>query len=171
MARIRTKPAVDLEPLVSLRGHTRSGAAFTELILETFQLNGKLLIVGDRVTKSVGLTSARWQVMGRLNRAAQPLTVSHIARTMGLQRQSVQRTVDLLAGERLVELVENPHHMRSKLVALTQLGREKLKKVERLQVSWANRIAVGIGAAEINASTLLMRNLRQRLGSRGIHGE
>ncbi len=167
MARTAIKPGPDSGSLVAIEGHTRAGTAFTTLILETFQLNGRLLVAGDRLTKSVGLTSARWQVMGRLNRTQHPLTVSHIARTMGLQRQSVQRTVDLLASEGLVTLVENPHHVRSKLVALTQLGREKLKKVERLQVTWANRIADGISAGELNAAIMLMRNLRHRLGGRG----
>jgi hypothetical protein len=37
---------------------------FTELVLEIFRLNGVLLTQGDRLVDDIGLTSARWQVMG-----------------------------------------------------------------------------------------------------------
>ena len=37
----------------------------TDLILETFRLNGQLLAAGDALVSDVGLTSARWQVLGR----------------------------------------------------------------------------------------------------------
>jgi DNA-binding transcriptional ArsR family regulator len=83
---------------------TAGGRAFSDLNVETFRLNGRLLLAGDRLTKGLGLTSARWQVMGAL-RSSGEITVSHIARNMGLQRQSVQRTVDLLEQEGLVKLV------------------------------------------------------------------
>jgi DNA-binding MarR family transcriptional regulator len=68
--------------------HSPSEAAMTDLVLEIFRVNGLLLAVGDRLTKELGLTSARWQVMGAL--ADGPLTAAQIARKMGLKRQSVQ---------------------------------------------------------------------------------
>jgi len=46
--------------------HTKSGKAFTELVLETFQFNGRLLAAGDRLAKPLGLTSSRWQVLGAI---------------------------------------------------------------------------------------------------------
>jgi hypothetical protein len=79
-------------PLPTVKAETdenRTGHVFTDLVLETFRLNGRLLAYGDRLVKPINLTSSRWQVLGSLprNRA----TVSEIARYMGLQRQSVQR--------------------------------------------------------------------------------
>ena len=58
--------------------HTPAGAALTELVLTVFRVNGLLLDAGDRMTKDLGLTSARWQVMGALEQG--PLTAAQIAR-------------------------------------------------------------------------------------------
>ena len=62
--------------------------AVTELVLETFRLNGQLLAAGDALVAKVGLTSARWQVLGAIALSAAPLPVAHIARNMGLTRQA-----------------------------------------------------------------------------------
>src|SRR5437867_1990266 len=84
--------------------HTPAGEAVTDLILETFRLNGQLLSSGDQLTRDLSLSSARWQVMGTVGIANTPLPVAQIARNMGLTRQSVQRIADVLAEEGLVEL-------------------------------------------------------------------
>src|SRR5438094_222673 len=88
------------------RMRTKTSQAFTELILEIFRLNGRLLSAGDALTRPAGQTSARWQVLGSLDRG--PRTVAHIGRQMGLTRQSVQRTTDLLEADGLVSYVSNP---------------------------------------------------------------
>ena len=75
-------------------------SALTDLILEVFRLNGRLLAAGDRLTRPSGQTSARWQVRCAID--IEPRTVSQIAQAMGLARQSVQRTTDRLQTEGLV---------------------------------------------------------------------
>ena len=87
-------------------------------------MNGRLLAEGDRLTRDFGQTSARWQVLGAVLHKAQP--VAAIVRDMGITRQRVQRTADLLEGEGLVEHVDNPAHRRGKLVRLTREGEETL---------------------------------------------
>ncbi len=42
------------------RNYTLSGQAVTGMILETFQLNGRLLAAGDQLVQDLGLSSARW---------------------------------------------------------------------------------------------------------------
>jgi DNA-binding MarR family transcriptional regulator len=74
--------------------HKKAGKAFTELVLETFRFNGRLLLAGDRLAKPLELTSSRWQVLGAIEE--KPLTVAQIARKMGLARQNVQRLADAL---------------------------------------------------------------------------
>jgi len=148
------------------RGHSKSGAAFTALVLETFRLNARLLAAGDQLTKSIGITSARWQVMAALRKASAPVTVATLARNIGLQRQSVQRTVDLLVAEGLAEFIDNPNHLRAKLALLTSKGRATLKRSHPLQVEWSNRVAKGITADRIETCSELLRELRRRLGDR-----
>ncbi len=141
--------------------HTKAAKIFTELILETFRLNGRLLSAGDRLTRPLGLTSARWQVLGAIE--SQSLPVAGIARRMGLARQNVQRLADALEKEGIVEYAPNPDHKRAKLVCLTRRGRTAVNKLGRLQQQWANGISSGVNAAGMQAALELMRALRSRL--------
>src|SRR5262249_27541551 len=103
---------------------TGAGAEVTELILDVFRLNGRLLAAGDRLVADLGLTSARWQVLGAVALAATPGPVAHLARSMGLTRQGVQRIVNALAAQGLLQFEPNPHHRRAPLVTLTEEGRQ-----------------------------------------------
>src|SRR5712692_9690594 len=89
---------------VDIPADTPAGTALTELILDVFRLNGRLLAAGDRLVADIGLTSARWQVLGAIALAATPSPVAHLARGMGLTRQGAHRTVNDLGAEGLAEL-------------------------------------------------------------------
>jgi DNA-binding MarR family transcriptional regulator len=143
--------------------HTPQAAALTDLILEVFRLNGRLLAVGDGLAEPVGLTSARWQVLGAMALALTPQPVANIARNMGLTRQAVQRTVNLLVAERFVTFDANPHHRRAKLVVLTRKGQAAFDAVSRLQIPWANGLASGLAAKELISASRLLKTLTTRL--------
>ncbi len=143
------------------QSHTPAGEAITALILETFRLNGRLLAAGDKLVQDLGLSSARWQVMGALTDG--PLPAAQIARKMGLARQSVQRIVDILAAEQTVEFADNPFHQRAKLIRLTDTGQALYQEVMQRQPQWANQLAKGLSAQEIKSIIHSMETIRQRL--------
>lgn len=143
--------------------HSPAGAAATELILEIFRVNGLLLGAGDRLSRGLGLTSARWQVLGAL--ADGPLTAAQIARNMGLKRQSVQRLVDLLEEEGIVRFDDNPHHRRAKLVRMTEAGARKYARISEIQAGWVNRLSRGLKAEELERAVGLLREIQLRLRS------
>lgn len=143
--------------------HSAAGSAFTKLIIETFRFNGELLAAGDDLCRDLGLTSARWQVMGAIDDG--PLPVAHIARNMGLTRQAVQRIADELAREGFLSFTDNPHHRRAKLAGLTAKGRASLDEISRRQAEWANRVAEGLDPTSIAAAAELAATLRLRLSS------
>jgi DNA-binding MarR family transcriptional regulator len=140
---------------------TRAARLFTELLIEVFRLNGQLLASGDRLTADLGLTSARWQVLGAIERES--ATVSQIARGMGLQRQSVQRLVDILVGEGAVECLPNPSHRRAKLVRVTASGRRVLEALHLRQAEWSNRVTRSASADALSTALASLRDLRERL--------
>ncbi len=146
-----------------MQRHTTEGRAVTDLILEIFRLNGRLLAAGDRLTEDVGLTSARWQVLGAIALADSPQPVSNLARTMGLTRQGVQRIVNELASKGFLTFDDNPHHQRAKLVVLTKKGQTAFDEATKLQVPWANQLAERLPEKELAAATRLLRTLTQRL--------
>jgi DNA-binding MarR family transcriptional regulator len=145
--------------------HTKAGKAFTELILEIFQFNGRLLAAGDLLAKPLGLTSSRWQVLGAIEE--RPLPVAQIARNMGLARQNVQRLADVLQEEGFAAYAANPDHQRAKLVCLTGKGQRAMKELARRQALWANGIVSNASAGEIQEALSLVKELRSRLKTDG----
>jgi DNA-binding MarR family transcriptional regulator len=140
---------------------TASSRALTQLILEVFRLNGRLLSAGDSLTRPLGQTSARWQVLGALDQAER--TVADIARRMGLTRQSVQRTADLLEADGLVSFTDNPAHQRAKLAMLTPRGQATLNGITRRQIEWANRIASCLAENDLQHAINTLQQVRQAL--------
>lgn len=106
--------------------------AFQRLVGEIFRLNGELLAAGDRLGRGIGISPARWQVIATIRN--EPMTVADIGRRLGLTRQSVRRTVNLLTKEGLARTRPNPNHRRSHLVALTRRGREVMDQLRRRQI-------------------------------------
>jgi DNA-binding MarR family transcriptional regulator len=136
---------------------SRGGWAFSELLVEVFRVNGLLLAAGDELARPVGLTSARWQVLGVIDHG--PATVAQVARIMGLTRQSVQQTADALVRDELVVLVTNPADRRAKLLRLSPAGRTALRYVEEQQSGWANAIAERLPHSELRACLAVLHDL------------
>jgi DNA-binding MarR family transcriptional regulator len=135
--------------------------AFQDVLLGLFQLHGRVLEAADVMSGGFGLTGARWQVMKVATR--QSLTVSQIARRLGLKRQSVQRTVDQLAIQGLLELQPNLDHSRAGLVALTAEGRRILEALESRQQAWSARCLRGLGRGELERLAKSLGELAQRV--------
>jgi DNA-binding MarR family transcriptional regulator len=136
------------------------------LIVEIFRINGRLLVAGDRLVADLGLTSARWQVIGALALAGQPQTVPAIARTMGLTRQAVQRLVNELVADGLLDARPNPGHRRAHLFALTGRGESAFAAASTRQAPWAEAVAADLSTQEIKAAETLLRRLRDGLETR-----
>ena len=141
---------------------TAVATAATELILETFRLNGQLLEAGDRLAGPLGLSSARWQVLGAVEEEGRPITVAQIGRRMGLSRQAVQRLVNELKADGFVRLEENPDHKRARLVALTPMCLARLQALAEVQARWANELTDGLNAAVLSRAAQLLGEIRER---------
>lgn len=140
---------------------TSAGDAFSEIVVEVFRLNGRLIDAGDRMAAPVGQTSARWQVLAVV--AHGPASVAQVARTMGLTRQSVQRTADLLAADGLVQYTDNPHHRRAKLMTMTSKAQQALDYIQRRRVQRANQIGEQHNLEQMRTAAMVLRQLRERL--------
>ncbi len=131
-------------------------------IVELFRLNGILLAEGDKLTRDLGLTSARWQVLGALGAAERRSSVAQIARNMGLTRQSVQRIANELCEDELVKFEGNPDHHRAKFVVPKVKGRLAFRDAMLRQSKWAKAV---LASACIKERTLrlaegVLRDLR-----------
>lgn len=134
-----------------MSGRSADGDALTHLVLPIFELNGEFLAAARDIAEPAGLTPAWWQVLGAT--LEDPLTVSEIARRvgLGLARQSVQRSADILVEKGWAAYSENPYHLRAKLLHPTAAGRESLTRLRQAQHQWANSVGDAIGESELVA--------------------
>ena len=149
---------------------TPIGDALTGTILDVFRLNSLLETAGDRLIAGLGLTSARWQVLGAVEAAARPQPVAWLARDMGVHRQNVQRIINDLHKQGLVALQANPHHRRAQLVVLTDKGKQAFDAAMRLQGPWINSLAEGFAIKDIQTLHRVIIALRQKLESNEQQG-
>lgn len=136
-------------------------------MLDLFRLNSLLLTAGDRLVARLGLTSARWQILGAIATAASPEPVAWLARSLGANRQNVQRIVNDLHGEGLVAFAPNPHHRRAQLVVLADKGRQAFDAAMRLQAPWINALADGVVVKDIQTVHRVIVALREKLEGNG----
>lgn len=141
-------------------------AAFQHLVGEVFRLNGQLLTTAEGLAGNVGVSPAGWQTIAVLRDG--PLTVSDIARRLGLRRQSAQHNVNRLVGQGLVELIDNPRHRRAWLARLTRRGKATMKTLYGLQATLTGRFIADtrLTAADLEAMATLLGRLRESAAAR-----
>ncbi len=143
--------------------HTKKGQLFTELVIEIFKVSGALVAEGDRLTAEHDLTSARWKILGAIARSDTPLTVPQIARSMGQTRQAVQRLVEVMNTDGLLELLDNPNHKRARLVTLSEMGNKAYAEVMDTQVPWANDQAGKLSEGELLTALTTLKKIMQSI--------
>lgn len=144
---------------------TSAGEALTALVLDLFRLDSLLLTAGDRLVAPLGLTSARWQVLGAIIAADRPQPVAWLARDLGGNRQNVQRIVNDLHREGLLSFEANPHHRRAHLVVLTEKGRRVFDAAMEVQAPWVNHLAEGLTVKDLETVHRVVAVLRSKLES------
>lgn len=142
---------------------TPVGEAVTDLILDLFRLNNRFLTSGDQLVSGLGLTSARWQILGAIVGAEHPEPVAWLARNLSANRQNVQRIVNDLKREGLVTFQPNPHHRRAQLVVLTDRGRKTFDAAMALQAPWINALSDGLMVRDIEITHGVLMALRSKL--------
>lgn len=135
----------------------------SDLVLEIFRLNGELIAMGDDLVSDLGLTSARWQVLGAIALAETPLPIAQIARNMGLTRQAVQRLANELEKEGFLRFAPNPDHQRAKLVLLTVKGQAAYGAAMKRWNPKARALSNGSTVKDIETALATLRRLRQRI--------
>ena len=140
-----------------------NGEVFTKIALEIFKVSGLLNNEGDKITEEFGLSSARWKVMGAIEKSTDLVTVSQISRIMGQSRQATQRVVDVMVKDELVAWLDNPNHKKAKLVELTDKGKQTYNLLDKKQVGWANQGAEGIDRDELDKALITLNKMAKFL--------
>jgi DNA-binding MarR family transcriptional regulator len=134
--------------------------AWSEFVLAVFDVNGLINEAGERISRPLGQSAARWHVLGR---AFQPQTVAQMAAEMGHARQSVQRVADVLEREGLIVYRPHPMDRRTKLVELTPRGQEVLSEIYQRQVAWFAGIASRLSEDTLRELTTSLNEVARAL--------
>ena len=137
---------------------TPKGRIYRGILAELFRLRASMIESAEDVTATVGLTSARWQILGAVEE--QPATVAHIARSLGLTRQAVQETADAMARDGLVSFLANPDHKRARLMTPTDKARKALAYLRPRQVQFANLMGAPHSLDQLQATLTVLQQSR-----------
>jgi DNA-binding MarR family transcriptional regulator len=141
---------------------TPTARAMTDLVLETFRLNARLMDAAQALAAEGEITAAWWQVLGGV--LDEPRTLAETGRRMGVSRQAVRRIADLLVERGLAEYRPNPNHRRAQLLACTEAGYWAVRRIGLAQAPWAERIGATVGLDELRQARDVMRRLVRVLG-------
>jgi DNA-binding MarR family transcriptional regulator len=129
---------------------TTEAKLLTDIVLLVFRVNGQLLAAGDRLLGAVALRD-------------RPGTAPQLAAQMGMTRQAAQKQLDLLLDDGLVAAEVNPSHVRSPLYVLTRKGTSAYAATAQIQAAWANRLAAGLSARDLEITKRLLETLSKQL--------
>ena len=137
-------------------------ADFQLLFGNIIRINGAFLEVAEKICSDDELiTVPIWRVFAviRIN----PMTVSEVAKYLGLKRQSVQATVNQMKKRGLVNFRKNPNHKTSPLVVLTKKGNDKVDDIFKYQKKLTEVFVDGIEITmkEVVSSREFLRALRE----------
>jgi DNA-binding MarR family transcriptional regulator len=140
-------------------------AVLTDIMLTVFRVNGRLLEKGDQLVAPLGLTSARWQVLGAVALAGTPLSAPQVGEAMGVTRQGAQKQLNKLQEEGLLEQLPNPRHERSPLFALTGKGKKAMDATMSLQDAWVSSLSAGLALQDLRNALATLNTLYDLLDS------
>jgi len=143
--------------------HSSKGIQFLDLVRSVFRLNALLVAEGDNMSEELGLTSARWKVIGVVALSTNGMTVPAIGRALGQSRQAVQRVSDVIARDGLIEFKPNPKHKKSVLVHLTEAGKRAYNSLRDVQDPWAVENTRDFASEDLETTLQLIQRLIQTL--------
>jgi DNA-binding MarR family transcriptional regulator len=101
----------------------------------------------EEALAGVGLSSAKYTVLAKLARVAEPLTLGELAAHVCCVRSNMTQLVDRLEAEGLVRRVDDLEDRRMVRAALTKLGEEReaagAEQMDRIQTAVAALLTKG----------------------------
>ena len=141
------------------------GEAIAELMLDVAQFFFRIRAVGQKTGLITSWGGGAFGFMRSLALLG-PLTVPQIAQMRPTSRQRMQRLADELAAEGLVHFIDNPKHLRSKLVQLTPKGERRHSELNARFLAIASTLGVGLSEGDIRRSGQIVRRLSDEVNAR-----
>ena len=124
-------------------------------------------LLSQRLRKEFKISMARFDVMSRLERFPEGLTMSELSRRLIVSNGAITGLVDKLVQGDMVTRQEDPRDRRSTIVRLTRKGRDGFLRMARRHEEWVVSI---LGELSVAAQSELMQNLTLLQRNLDLHG-
>ena len=119
-----------------------------------------------RYVKSCGLSMSQASVLFQLSRRGSRCGVSDIGDRLGVTSAAASQLLDRLVTQGLIERAEDPEDRRSKLIELTERGREITERAMEGRHQWFTSLAEAMTASEratvVKGLNILTRVISER---------
>jgi DNA-binding MarR family transcriptional regulator len=138
--------------------------------VDAIELIGEIALAAERIGEARSITGeriyptdARSRFLRAIERSPYCLAIADAARALGVSRQAAHRTAYDAAALGEVDLLPNPDDQRILQIVLTPAGRSKLHAGRAIESAWLAALLNGLGDREMDATTRVVRGIRQRL--------
>jgi len=132
------------------------GPELNALCREAIALHHTLSALSTRLHGGGATSAGKRSVLLELDQLG-PRTVPEMARARPVSRQYMQRLVDELERDGLVERVANPRHARSKRIRLRRAGRRRLRAMCALEEQLARERSLPVSSARMREAAETLR--------------
>ncbi|MFI1499813.1 MarR family winged helix-turn-helix transcriptional regulator [Streptomyces platensis] len=144
-------------------GEGAGGPAATDVLLydvirRLWPLHRTVVRAVERELADTGMTAGEHALLDAL-RTEGPRTVPQLARSMGLDRQPVQRWVNHAAELGLVVTAPNPAHRRSPLIQLTTEGTAAIRGVQQFEATELRQRLADLPAEDVRTALHVLDRL------------
>jgi DNA-binding MarR family transcriptional regulator len=133
-----------------------------ELMEEAVALHLHLRRVTEQLHGATELTSVCRGVLQDLARLG-PRTVPQLARRRHCSRQHLQALINRLVADGMADLITNPDHRRSRLVRLTDRGRQTIEAMWRREEELVAALPIRSSEDDLIIAVRVLQELRQLL--------
>lgn len=127
---------------------------------ETIALYLRMKWVSEQIYEQDARGGARRGILrGLVRYGAQ--TVAAMARARDVSRQHVQKVVDAMLDDGLVELLENPRHRRSHLVSATARGEALVRRMDQTDDRVLAGACGGVATRDLDITARTLRAMRE----------
>ncbi|MEU9113046.1 MarR family transcriptional regulator [Streptomyces sp. NPDC048483] len=129
-----------------------------DVIRRLWPLHRTIVRAVERELEGTGMTAGEHALLDAL-RSEGPRTVPQLARTLGLDRQPVQRWVNHAAELGLVVTAPNPAHRRSSLIQLTAEGGEVMRGIQEFEAAELHRRLTDLSSDDVTTTLRVLDRL------------
>lgn len=149
-----------------MNGRFDSRHPLVGLVDETSRLNGRLKSLFAASRQSIGLNESEIMVLNAVVEAERAPTVAQIARSLGHDRQLVQRAANSLKEAGLIETADNPDHKRAPLMQATDKGFALKRRADARAEEIAEELFPALDMGSVREAVEGLRGIRKQLEAR-----